>query len=320
MNRQLRKSTSFKGSLKKNKYFEGWYYKLVTKDGSKSMAFIPGISLNKTKSHSFIQVILNQENKDGKHSLLTEYIEYKKEDFDYDRKTCLLYIDQCQFGLDKLLIHCKEKEFSINGEITLTNLIPIKTNLFSPSIMGFFSYFPFMECNHSVVSMGHDLKGTIKINDINIDFTGGKGYIEKDYGHSFPDNYIWMQTNHFSDYGTSLMFSYATIPFLGMRFKGLITNLIYEGKEYRFATYNFSRIEILEKNSKHVLIKIKKCGYKLIIEAWNNEVKSLPSPKEGLMTQTIKEGLSGEVKVTLYYKNKVILEDIGKQAGIEIMM
>ena len=320
MNKQLRKAMSFKGSLNKKSYFEGWYYKFVSNDSSKTLAFIPGVSLNKEESHVFIQVILNQEKEDGTHVLLTDYLFFDINDFNYNKDSCILSVGKSQFGLDKVLINCKSKRITINGEVHLSNLIPIETNLFSPSIMGFFDYFPFMECYHSVVSMNHDLKGTIKINEIEIDFNGGKGYIEKDYGHSFPSKYIWLQTNHFTSNGTSLMFSYATIPFLGMKFKGLIANLVHLGKEYRFATYNFSKIKLLDIKAKHLLIELKKRSCRLVIEAWNKEVKSLPSPKAGVMNQTIKEGLSGIVKITLYCKNKTVLEDIGKQAGIEIMM
>jgi hypothetical protein len=186
LNIQLEKSFSFKGNLNKIKYFEGWYYKLVSKDGKVSLAFIPGISLNKEKSHSFIQVILNQENESGKHSLFTEYITFTKDDFKYNKKEHLLNIQNCQFGLEAVRVNYKSNSISVDGQIKLSNLVPIKTNLFSPSIMGFFSYIPFMECYHSIVSMNHDLEGCIEINDVNYDFNGGKGYIEKDYGHSFP--------------------------------------------------------------------------------------------------------------------------------------
>ena len=37
----------FQGNHKKNNYFEGWYYKLVSFDQKTSIAFIPGISINK---------------------------------------------------------------------------------------------------------------------------------------------------------------------------------------------------------------------------------------------------------------------------------
>jgi hypothetical protein len=320
MNKHVNKAMSFKGSLNKKRYFEGWYYKFVSSDGSKTLAFIPGVSLNRKESHAFIQVILNQEKPDGKHELFTDYIRFNVSEFSYSKIENKLSIDKCKFGLDKVAMNYKSDKISIDGEVNLSNIVPIKTNVFSPSIMGIFAYVPFMECYHSVVSMNHDLKGSFRINDIEIDLNEGKGYIEKDYGHSFPSKYIWMQTNHFSKSGTSLMFSYATIPFLGMGFNGLIANLVHNDKEYRFATYNFSKIRILDNNNNHLLIQLKRGSYKLIIEAWNQEVESLKSPKAGLMVQTIKEGLSGIVKITLYHKDKILLEDIGKQAGIEIMM
>lgn len=35
----------FQGNLNKKNYFEGWYYKLVNKDKTISLSFIPGINL-----------------------------------------------------------------------------------------------------------------------------------------------------------------------------------------------------------------------------------------------------------------------------------
>jgi hypothetical protein len=320
MNKQLVKAMSFKGSLNKKRYFEGWYYKFVSNDGKKTLAFIPGISLNKTESHAFIQVILNQETETGKHELFTDYIPFDINEFNYNKFDTLLTVGKSQFGLEKVTMNYESDKITIKGEVNLSHLIPIKTNLLSPSIMGIFAYIPFMECYHSIVSMNHDLNGTIQINDTIIDLNQGIGYIEKDYGHSFPSKYIWMQTNHFTDPGTSLMFSYATIPFLGLKFKGLIANLVHNEMEYRFATYNFSSVKILENKENHLLIQLKKGNYKLLIEAWNQELKSLKSPKKGSMSQTIKEGLSGIVKIILYHNDEIVLEDTGKQAGIEIMM
>ncbi len=320
MNKHIEKAFSFKGSVNKKSYFEGWYYKFVSKDGTKTIAFIPGISTNKEDSHAFIQVIMNQEKADGKHDLFTEYLKIDINDFNYDQNMNLLSIGTSNFGLSKIFIKYKSENILINGEIELSELTPIKTNILSPSIMGIFAYMPFMECYHSVVSMDHKLKGYIRINDTHIELEGGKGYIEKDYGRSFPSKYIWIQTNHFNEIGTSLMFSYASIPFLGLKFNGLIANLVYKEKEYRFATYNFSKTKILDISKNHLLIELNKGKYQLLIEAWNQEVTSLKSPQSGLMIQTIKEGLSGIVKIVLKYKNNIIMEDIGKHAGVEIMM
>ena len=57
--------------------------------------------------------------------------------------------------------------------------------------MGPFSYLSFMECYHGILSMKHSLEGTLSWNGQLIDFTNGIGYLEKDWGSSFPCNPIY---------------------------------------------------------------------------------------------------------------------------------
>ena len=56
----------------------------------------------------------------------------------------------------------------------------------------------------------------------NINFENGRGYIEKDWGTSFPKKYCWIQCNNFASSEDSLFFSIAHIPFLGFEFMGFI--------------------------------------------------------------------------------------------------
>lgn len=315
MPNKMIKPMKFKGIHKKRNYFEGWYYKCVTFNRKTTLSFIPGISVNKENPHAFIQVIYN----DGE-SIKTHYLTFKINDFHYDFSVNKLSIKNNLFFPDKFFIDYENKEFTVRGEVKLVDQTPIKTSLFTPSIMGFFEYLPFMECNHDVVSMSHRLSGKIKLDDKTIDFDKGKGYIEKDYGKSFPGKYVWIQSNNFSDDDTSLMFSYAKIPYLGLKFNGFITNLIYNNKEYRFATYNFSKAKIIQLEEHLVIFEIKKGKYKLIIKAENSNTIPLAAPKEGVMDHYIKEGLSGFAEISLYENHKLIYNDTGKSAGIEIMM
>lgn len=78
--------------------------------------------------------------------------------------------------------------------------------------MGWYSYVPLMECKHGIVSVNHYLKGKIRINGNSIDLSEGKGYIEKDWGTSFPEVWIWIQSNNFTNPETSFTFSLAKIP------------------------------------------------------------------------------------------------------------
>ena len=45
---------------KKNKFFEGWYFKHVSKDYQSHLVVIPGISINEKDAHAFIQLITGE--------------------------------------------------------------------------------------------------------------------------------------------------------------------------------------------------------------------------------------------------------------------
>lgn len=309
-----RQAMTYKGRRKKDKYFEGWYYKFVVEDQSLTLSLIPGISKNKIDPHAFIQVIINKNN-----HIQTEYVRYHISDFSYDYNDDVVQLSNSTFGQKKVFIDINS-DLKVKGQINIGDFTPIKTSFISPSIMGFFEYLPLMECNHDVVSMNHTLSGDLEINGQSFSFSQGKGYIEKDYGKSFPQKYVWIQSNHFSREDVSLMASYATIPYLGLRFKGFIINLVIADKEYRFSTYNFSKIRLIEKSDNHIILNVKRGQYSLSIKAENKDTIKLPSPKEGIMNQHIKEGLSGYVHIRLKKKTQTIIDDIGYSAGIEIMM
>ena len=108
--------------------------------------------------------------------------------------------------------------------------------------MGWYSFVPFMECKHGIVSVNHDLKGSVIVNGNEIDFNNGKGYIEKDWGTSFPEAWLWMQANNFENRNSSFSFSVAKIPWLGKFFIGFIAFLYYYNRFLLFSTYNNSEI------------------------------------------------------------------------------
>ena len=216
----------FQGKHKKNNYFEGWYYKFVSQDEKDTIAFIPGVSINHDDQHAFIQVFISHQ-KENDVQLKTHYFRFDFEDFSFNEKDFWIKIGPNYFSNTKIEIDLNEKDFEINGSLKMLQLSPIQRSLLSPNIMGIFGYLNFMECYHGIVSMSHQLEGFLNVNQNDIIFQSGKGYIEKDWGKSFPDSYVWLQSNHFENPKTSFMFSYANIPFLGLHFKGLIANLIF---------------------------------------------------------------------------------------------
>ncbi|MER2174313.1 MAG: tocopherol cyclase family protein [Carnobacterium sp.] len=317
---KIRNPILFQGTLTKKNYFEGWYYKQVSIDEKNSISFIPGVSLFKGDEHSFIQYIYVALNEKNEQVTKTGYIRYRLDEFSYQDKPFLVQIRDNVFTESFISIQLRDEQLTIQGKLTLNAFQEIEKTLLSPSIMGGFAYIPKMECYHGVISMNHTLKGFLNINNQKIDFTTGKGYIEKDWGTSFPKEYTWIQSNHFKNPSTSIFFSVAHIPFHVTTFKGFICALVVDDKEYRFATYNNSKITIKDQKSDTVTIFLENKEAELTIKGTITTAGELIAPKDGIMTKVIKEGLSGEVEIFL--KNKKSLteyQDFSKLAGIEIV-
>lgn len=321
MQEKIKDDMLFQGNLNKKNYFEGWYYKQVSSDKKTSLSFIPGISLNPKDSHSFIQYILI-ENKEGKEKEThTGYLRFELDDFSVSNKPFRVQIGSSVFTEDFVQIDFEDAFYHFKGKIELADFYTIERRLYSPTIMGPFAYIPKMQCYHGVISMSHDLSGEIKINNEKVDFNNGLGYIEKDWGNAFPKKYIWLHSNHFSDKSTSLFFSVALIPFYFTEFEGFIVNLVYQRKEYRFATYNQSTIEVIEINEGYAHLHLENKKASLEIKAQiTNQGKLIAPTKDGKMMKSIKEGISGKIDLKLIDKETgEQYKDTGENAGVEIV-
>lgn len=317
---KIKSTILFQGNVKKRHYFEGWFYKQVSKDEKSVVSFIPGISLFDNDLHSFVQYMYIGLDRNGERVIKSGYVKYPLKDFKFNNDTFTIQISKNIFSESMVSVNLVDGKTSILGNLFLGQFTPIERSPLMPNIMGFFAYIPKMECNHGVISMNHEVNGILKINDEEIDFNNGKGYIEKDWGTSFPKQYIWLQCNNFRNKTTSIFFSVANIPFIKKSFIGYICNLSIDGKEYRFATYNSSRIKIQSVTNRNVAIVLENKKAILKIEAALKQPGELIAPQEGKMQKIIKEELSGEVKIYLFNKqNKAIYEDVGCMAGIEIV-
>lgn len=292
-----------------NCYFEGWYFKNIGK--AIGISFIPGIHIENKKKSAFIQIITSSS---------SYYISYPFSEFQFSYEPFFISIGNNLFALDKIKINIQDKDISINGELYYKNHVKIRKNIFSPNIMGPFSFIPFMECNHAILSMKHEINGFLTINDKNYDFNSGIGYIEKDWGSSFPTSYIWSQANSFQNENASLFLSVATIPLSCFSFTGFICNFILDSKEYRFATYNESKIIKCKTSKNNFNIKLKNKDYTLHIYSNNQDSFSLKAPRCGAMKKEIFESISANVYVCLSQNKNILFEGESKNAGLEIVL
>lgn len=292
-------------------YFEGWYFKNT--NDLYSISFIPGISINNKERKTFIQVITND---------ISYNIDYDIGEFEYSDNSFKIKIGNSYFTFDSIHIDIYDKNLnlSIYGDLEYSNSSNITTNWLSPNIMGIFSYVPYMECNHAIISMKNRINGNLSINGECINFNNGIGYIEKDWGYSFPKEYIWCQGNNFNNENVSFMLSIADIPFKIFSFRGVICSLIIDNKEYRFATYNGSKIIKCDTSNNCVSVILKNKDYILEGSANYGNGFKLTAPVKGTMSKDIVESIDSNVNINLKKGDNVIFSGKSKAGGLEIVI
>jgi hypothetical protein len=288
--------------FKKKSFFEGWYFKHQA--GNNVLAFIPGYSTDADgKSSAFLQIIMNES---------SYSIPFSIDNFSIDRRRRIIRLGNNSFGRKGIKININTADIRIQGLINYGKISPIRYN-----IMGYFKYFPFMECKHEILSMYHKVYGCIICNGRKYNFKPGTGYVEKDLGYSFPKTYQWVQCSQFAENLCSVFLSIADIPYHGINFTGCICNILYQGREYRLATY--LGVKILKNTKKEICLKQSRYLLRIFLdektsgaigEASGNTSFSheLFAPVKGDMTRIIKEQHLICGRFMLYKKKELIFD------------
>ncbi len=301
---------SFQGNIKKNKdYFEGWYLKNVTENKQSFVVVIPGIITGKDP-HAFIQIFESSKESSA-------YRSYPIEKFNARKKVFDITIDNNSFSEKGIILDTEVGGKKLEGELVFSDYKELPFNIFYPGILGMYSYFPFLECYHGVVSMLHKLDGRIRFGEAYYDFTGGKGYIEKDWGKSFPSSWIWIQCSSFES-DTSFMLSAAKVPFLGESRKGFSGFFYHRNKTVKFGTPASSKLKLLEQKEKRIVLVVSlKDKSRIEIEVDVNGYNNLLAPGRGEMNRNIKESSDSTINIR-YINRSENFSVSGINAGFEI--
>jgi len=299
-------------------YFEGWYFKLIDPTTRQKLVVIPAV-FKTSDPHAFIQVM------DGSTSE-TWYHRYSIDQFQAADDQFSIRVGDNHFTKDEIRLNIDSPEQKIQGTLKFSAHTPWPVRLSSPGIMGWYAWVPTMECYHGVVSLDHAIEGSLNWDGKVVDFSGGRGYIEKDWGQSFPSGWIWMQTNHFEQLGTSLTASIAMIPWRKTRFRGFIAGLWHQGVLYRFATYTRAKTVSLNVDESRIewVMQGKTAGglHRISIHAVRGEAGMLAGPTTVDMGKRVAESLTAEIAVMLIRieggKEVFVFEGTGRFGGLEV--
>ncbi len=232
--------------------FEGFYYKHQM--GGETLALIPGHA----NGEAFIQVITGERS-------------YHVPARAYSREGHTIRVDGSVFSPRGVRLDIHGGGLDLAGEIDYRGPTPLERD-----VMGPLRFLP-LECRHSVVSMHHDLAGSVRLDGRTLNFTGGRGYIEGDSGSAFPSGYCWAHSGDFSR-RCSVMACAARLPVLGLKIWGCLAIVWLDGVVYRLATYKGARILARERNR----LDLMQGKFRLVISRMTEEEEAEPETREGI--------------------------------------
>jgi len=298
----------YQGQRRKKDYFEGWYYKVVHPSGKHAFALIPGVSIeSETKRHAFIQLM---DGTGGK----SHYYEFDYNEFFAHPEKLEVRIGDNFFSKSKILVDLPD----IKGELDISDITPLNRSIINPGIMGWYSFTPKMQCYHGIVSMHHRVNGHMDHDGHSWDYKNGTGYIEKDWGTSFPKCWFWSHCNTFNNHEkVSVFASVAHIPWMGSYFVGYIAAVQIGNELHRFATYNGAKFKT-SIDGDTVTLEFKKGNKILSVKSTKGIGVDLKSPLSGKMTGKVNESLTATMLVKLIDDGKPTLIASGYNAGLEV--
>lgn len=273
-------------------YFYGWYLKCQS--DTQTLAVIPALHRTKRKKTCSVQIITEND---------TWTVSFPMGAFRRAGKN--IFINGNRFGEKGVRLDIQTPDLTIRGKLDFGSLTPLKYD-----IMGPFSFIPFLECRHSVWSMEHTVRGTISVNGQKYSFRNARGYWEGDRGWSFPQKYVWTQC---SFPGGSLMLSVADIPLAGFHFNGVIAVVLWQGRQYRLATYLGAKAVRIQDGTVRIVQN------RMVLEARLPEKsgKPLKAPVKGNMTRTIHESAACKASYRFQTGNRVLFSFETDRASFE---
>jgi hypothetical protein len=204
----------------------------------------------------------------------------------------------------------KNEKVRIRGHFHYFNIAKINY-----PIMGPFQYLP-TPCKHTIISMRHQVKGKMQLDDKCIEMNRGIGYMEADYGTSFPRNYFWTQANAKKCMAPQIFASIATLPICRREIQGCIAVILYQGKEYRLATYLGAKVLIIKES----LAIIRQGRWTLCIHMDKaRRPQELLAPFRGKLNRKINEDIKCVIRYTFYHGTHKVFDWTTRNASMEFV-
>jgi tocopherol cyclase len=284
------KPNSIRGTFERSKFFEGWFQKVYSKAHKASFILIYGYAThNSDDEFGFLQILIPNQ---------TPEIVY----FPKNQVSCDIKKHQIRMG--KNLLTTELIRIDINGisiELNLKNKQPFRT--FKNS-MGYTYFIPNLPCYHSVLNTAQSVSGEIKHQGQCYTLDHEMGYLEKNWGTTFPESYFWVHAVDPNNPAISLLFSRAKIVWLGKTYIKHVGYLCYDGQQIELRELKNCAVSNSNISPENRIIQIRSASAQLDLALGYGREVQFKGPKDGALSRMIHHQADAKVEVSLTYENR----------------
>ena len=280
------KPTQLQGNLDKVNYFEGWFQKIYSQELKVTFIIIYGFATENTDDEiGFIQIHIPEQP--------IIHLKFNKADVYLDK-----FKHHIQFGsqlISNEKIYIKTECLQIDLSITTDAANKVKFHT-----MGNYYLIPGIPCYHCVMIKNSSVKGVIIYNEKVYPLSSAFGYLEKNWGHSFPKKYLWLHAKDPTNPSNQLLFSQADI---------LWSNRLYK-KHFGFLEVNGMSTDFRKIKRNKIIVHLSSTGICITLDDFIIEVEIpskfktpilFESPSKGMMNDRISH--FSDVRCSLKSKN-----------------
>lgn len=288
---QKLKPIQLRGNIEKQNFFEGWFHKIYSPKHQTSFIIIYGYTTgNSDDKFGFIQILIPHKS--------IEIFYFPKNEISFNPKQHIIQMGSNILSTKQIKINYKD----ININLNLLDNQPIYSYKNS---MGYSYFIPTLPCYHSVLNKSHYVSGEVNFHNQHYLMDSALGYMEKNWGTSFPENYFWMHAIDPSNPEISILFSQAEIKWLGKSFIKHLGHFRFNGEEINLKKLAKFEINYSFFNKDYTSVVIKSSQIKLEINFGKSTVFQFKGPVKGKLQRDIIHNSDTLIDLKIYRNNEI---------------
>lgn len=288
--------TLLQGDITKCNYFEGWFQKIFVPELNTSIIIIYGFATgNELSKTGFIQLFVPGND--------VIHVDFPQHQITLSKRKHEVKLGPNYFS--NYRIHIEHTHIELDLEI-----IPQEKKILKQNSMGIFYLVPGLPCYHSVLQVNSSVNGNIKINNNLIQLTRASGYLEKNWGASFPEKYFWMHAQDPLNSTNQILYSQAELRWRNKTFIKHVGFIQLNGKSFDLRKIHRKQFVCNVYNSNQLEISIVSVDLILYFDLDKANKTSFKGPNDGKMTNTIIHNLNVPIQLKNRHKqmnNSVLL-------------